>query len=858
MDVHTDTSDRITRLRRRYLNDVAVVSIQRARYYTESWRETERSGVSTVERVALAMKRVYEKMDFSLDPDDRIAGGWTEHFLGVPLDVERGLFNEVLRVEQKRRTMIAHVVRDNVRFIAYMTRKYGLFALTRSLRETKAVGAAMPSIGTTTMERRRVNPCTVTRGDRRRLAGILSYWRGNTVADELKKRLLSEKIFTGDMEGFSASLPSTTSRKDIVISLGAAMGVWQGHLILDHETPLRRGLLAMRLEVDEAVERGGHSEEEFEFLRSQQIALAGVITFAQRLADFVNLLHERETDPARKEILETMAHSTASVPLMPARTFREAVQSYWTVKTAVELALPFNVHAPGRLDQYFYPYYERDIREGTITRQEARELLEELLLKVMTHNMRPDSNYQGSFGQRYEGSEPVTLGGLTPGGEDAANELTYLILEAAARSKTALNIVVRVSRKSPARLLSAVAELHYSGTSSVSLMNDEVSIAAMKKRGFSEPDANDYAITGCVDMCAPGKTGGIGFSALLMARTLDMTLRNGDAKTLVGPVKGVGLRTGDPDSFDSFDRFFDAYVKQACGMIGLIVRASVIRDRLYAERLPAPYISAFMRGCLEKKRDVTRGGALYDLEGILFMNSIANVVDSLFVIKRLIFEQRAFSFKHLIAAIDHNFVGYEEIHRMITGIDGKWGNGSKESDAIAHDLTKRLFEETYRHRTFKGGPVAPFINSMTSHTFDGRVSLATPDGRKAARPYAASCNPYNVDRRGLTGVLTSVAALDFTDVLGCAVNVRLHPSAVGATDEARAKYLALISTYFKLGGQQLQPTVASTEALRNAQARPGEYRDLIVKVGGYSAYFVDLGKEIQDEIITRSEHAAGG
>lgn len=858
MDVHTDAADRIARLRRRYLDDVAVVSIQRARYYTESWKETEASGIPPVERVALAMKRVYQKMDFFLDPDDRIAGAWTEHFLGVPLDVERGLFNDVLRVELKKRTMITHILRDNLRFIVYMIGKYGAMSLVRSLRETKAAGAAMPSIGTTTMERRHVNPCTVTRGDRGRLSRILSYWKGKTIADELQKRLLSEKVFTGDMEGFAASLPSTTSRKDVVISLGAAMGVWQGHLILDHETPLKKGLLAMRREVEQAIERGGHTGEDLAFLRSQETALSGVIVFSERLAGYVRRAFECETDPARKAILKTMAETTALVPLMPAASFREAVQSYWTVKTAVELALPFNVHAPGRLDQYFYPYYERDIRKGTMTRIEAREILEELLLKVMTHNMRPDSNYQGSFGQRYEGSEPVTLGGVTPDGKDAVNELTYLILEAAGRSKTALNIVVRVNEVSPARLLSAVADLHYNGTSSVSLMNDGVSIAAMKKRGFSERDANDYAITGCVDMCAPGKTGGIGFSALLMARTLDMTLRNGDAKTLVGPVKGVGLVTGDPDTFASFDEFFDAYVEQARGMIGLIVRASRIRDRLYAEMLPAPYVSAFMRGCLEKKRDMTRGGAVYDLEGILFMNSIANVVDSLFVIKKLIFERRAFDFKRLLEAIDHNFVGSEAIHRMITELPGKWGNGDRESDGIARELTTRLFEETYRYRTFKGGPVAPFINSMTSHTFDGRVSLATPDGRKAARPYAASCNPYNVDRRGLTGVLTSVAALDFSHVLGCAVNVRLHPSAVGKTEEARKKYLALLSTYFKLGGQQLQPTVASTGVLRKAQGRPEEYRDLIVKVGGYSAYFVDLGKEIQDEIISRSEHAANG
>jgi pyruvate-formate lyase len=859
MAVRQVTSDRITRLRHRYLDEVAVISIQRARAYTESWRSTEASSLSHGERVALAMKHVYETMSFSLDPDDRIAGSWTEHFLGVPVDVEKGLFNDVFAVELSRSSMLFHILKDNVRFIAYMVRTYGLRSLFRSLRETKAVGAAMPSIGTTTMDKRRVNPCTIGRSDKKiLLRELLPYWKGKTIADRLKQRLLDERIFTGDMEGFSASLPSTTSRKEVVISLGAAMGVWQGHLVLDHETPLKRGLLAMREDVRALTGRGGYAGEERAFLRSQEIALDGVITFAERLADHVRWAYEREEDPVRKGVLKQMTADTVSVPLMPARTFREAVQSYWTVKTAVELAVPYNVHAPGRLDQLLFPYYEEDLRQGRITREEAREVLEELLLKIMSHNMRPDSNYQGSFGQRYEGSEPVTLGGLTPDGSDATNELTYLILEAAHRSKTALNIVVRIHRGSPERLLLAVADLHYNGTSSISVMNDEVSIAAMKKRGFSEPDANDYAITGCVDMCAPGKTGGIGFSALLMARTLDMTLRNGDAKTLVGTVRGVGLETGDPDAFGSFDELFDAYVRQARNMIGLIVRATCIRDRLHAEQLPAPYISLFMRGCLDRRRDVTRGGAIYDLEGILFMNSIANVVDSLYVIKKLVFEKRAFGIRELVAAVDHNFVGYEDIHRMILSLDGKWGNANPESDDIARALTTTLFEETYLHTTFRGGFFAPFINSMTSHTYDGRVSLATPDGRKAAKPFAASCNPYNVDTHGLTGVLASVAAIDFSHVLGCAVNVRLHPSAVGRTPEARAKYASLIKTYFKLGGEQLQPTVASTELLKCAQSEPEEYRDLIVKVGGYSAYFVDLGREIQDEIISRSEHAHGG
>jgi formate C-acetyltransferase len=356
-------------------------------------------------------------------------------------------------------------------------------------------------------------------------------------------------------------------------------------------------------------------------------------------------------------------------------------------------------------------------------------------------------------------------------------------------------------------------------------------------------------------MCSPGKTGGIGFSAILLCRTLDMTLRNGNCMTLGGLVKDIGPKTGDPDTFINFDQFLHAFYTQANSVIQHIVKASTIRDRLYAEHLPSPFLSAFLQGCFKKKKDVTQGGAKYEAEGILFMNSIANTVDSLYVIKKLIFEQKRFTFNELLAAIDNNYTkGYEYIHDMILKVEGKWGNGNPECDNLAREVTTQLFKETYKYKTYKGGIYAPFIISMTSHTYDGRISIATPDGRLAGKPFAASCNPYNVEQHGVTGVLRSVAALDFTHVCGCAVNIRMHPSGIGKTEEARKKWTALLKTYFHMGGQQLQPTVVSTEVLHAAQKDPENYRNVIVKVGGYSAYFVDLGKEIQNEIILRTEH----
>jgi len=850
-------SERIKRIRKRFLDDIPFISIERARYYTEKWQETENQNLSKNIRVALAIKNVYENMDFNIDPDDRIAGTWTENYLGIPIDIERGLFNKVFEIELKKRSMWLFGIKGNLNFAIKKIKRDGISGLLNSLKESKEIGIAMPSLGTDTLDKRDINPYQIKERDKKiLLKDLLPYWEGNTIAEKLEQKFLEEDIYDGEFGDFIRSLPRGTAKNDMVTSIGAALGVWQGHLILDHETPIEKGIIQMKNEVEEKIKEDHLTEEEKYFLESIKISLEGIIIYSKRLADKIEEELNSTENSERRQILKLMLDICRKVPLYPAESFREAVQSYWTIKTAVELAMPFNVHAPGRLDQIFFPYYKKDLQNNQITEEDACELLEELFLKIMSHNMRPYSNSSSNFSQRYEGSEPVTMGGLDEEGNDATNELTYIMLDAADRSKASLNFVVRVHDKTPEELLMKVADLYYQGVSSVSLMNDNIAMKALINRGFTQKDARTYAITGCVDMCAPGKTGGEGFSSILLCRTLDLALRNGNAKTLVGTIKDAGLKTGNPNEFNTFEEFLDAFFTQADYMIKKIVKASKIRDKLYAEDLPSPYISAFMQGCLESKKDISKGGAIYDCEGILFMTSIANLVDSLYVIKKLIFEEEKLTFKELLEAIDHNYSGkYEKIHEMIMDVEGKWGNGIPECDKLAQRITTHMFEETYKYRTFKDGFYAPFINSMTTHTYDGRISIATADGRLGGKPFAASCNPYNVENNGPTGVLRSVSALEFEHVMGCAVNIRLHPSSIGKTKEARKKWISLVKTYFDLGGEQLQPTVVSTEVLRAAQDSPDDFRNIIVKVGGYSAYFVDLGKEVQEEIISRTEHS---
>lgn len=858
MEIRDEASERIKRLRKKYHDDVPRLSIERARYYTEKWQETEGTGTPLPVRVALAMKNVYENMTHYVDPDDRIAGYWTEYFLGMPIDIERGVFNLVLQAELDKSSIVYSRVRSFLKFLIYMIRKRTLLEFRRNLELIRTSGPMPMNTSFKTMAERQINPYTIDPEDKKYLKKkLLQYWRGKTTVDYVQKEMERGRLFSRDMQDFAMAVPANTSRQVILITTCANISSYQGHVILDYEKVLTQGLLKMKDEVhDKIAENGNLNKQERAFLESIEISLEGVMAFARRLAEKVEEKMDAEADPGRKAVLEQMLKNCQKVPFHPAETFYQAVQSAWTIKTAVELAHPVNLHCFGRMDQILYPYYQKDIEQGRITREVARELLEELLLKIMSQNIRPESNILSNFYQRYLGSSPVTIGGIRPDGKDGTNELTFLFLEAVARSKPVTNIALRVHKDMPDEVLLAAAKVLYSGGSNLALFYDEANIEAMKRRGFENEDSRNYAVMGCVEMLCPGKTGGMSANALLLSRLLDITLHNGDSRTLMGTVREVGLKTGDPDSFTSFDQLLDAFIAQGRLMINKIVDASNLRDRIYAERLPAPYISAFINGCLEKKRDVTQGGGKYDLSGISFINSIANMVDSLYVIKKLIFEEKRFTFKQFLEAIDQNFVGHENLLRLIQRVEGKWGNGNPEVDELARTVTTRLFEETYKYRNFKNGPFVVYVISMTTHTIDGRISIATPDGRRAAKPYAASCNPYNVERCGVTGVMKSVAALPFEHVLGCAVNIKFHPTAIGENDEIRRKWVALLRTYFQLGGVQVQPTVASAEMLREAQKDPDSYQDLIVKVGGYSTYFVDLGREIQDEVIARTEHGA--
>ena len=462
-------------------------------------------------------------------------------------------------------------------------------------------------------------------------------------------------------------------------------------------------------------------------------------------------------------------------------------------------------------------------------------------MKNMSFNVKPFPNFINDFYHRFCGMESVTIGGIDTSGKDATNELAYIILEAAYRSKTVNNIIIRIHKNTPEEFFRLIADVLYNKVSNISFQNDELCIKAMLNAGYSLEDARSYSAIVCANFCTAGKTGGEGCSSISLSNLLDTTLRNGDNVTMMGKICNTGVKTGSVHSFKTFDEFLEAVKKQITYSLSLLRKGIETRDAVFASQLVSPFISAFTPSTLIKKKDTTAGGDDYQIEFVLLGTSVANFIDSLFTIKRLVF--------------DNNFNGYKEIHKKIMNCRPKWGNGNPEIDQFARNVVRLCTDAINSVRCSNGRLFVSSIGGGMTHTLAGRFGMATPDGRKAGKPFAAGCSPYNVDTNGPTGVLRSISSLDLEHLMECTVNVKFHPSLIGKSVETREKWIALIKTYFKMGGMQLQPTVTSSEDLKAAQKTPENYKDLVVKVGGFSVYFTEIGWELQNEIISRTEHA---
>jgi len=501
------------------------------------------------------------------------------------------------------------------------------------------------------------------------------------------------------------------------------------------------------------------------------------------------------------------------------------------------------------MDQYLWPYLEKDLENNKISEEEVLTILEELIIKL-SYNLLVLPPYGKDTGSELGADNmAVTIGGVGPDGEDATNPLTYLFIQATENICHMTNsISFRISEKSPDKYIKKCVSAHRS-SNGPAIFNDDAIVPALASSGYTIEDARDYAIIGCVEPTSDGNTFGCtSGNDISLVGALEMTLHDGK---LIMTGSHIGSRTGDPSKFKTFEEFFEAYKKQVSTCIDIIARGTKLKDQAYAELLPCPVVSLTLKGCIENAKDMTIGGAQYNFNSISG-RGFATAVDSIAAIKKFVYEDKSISMQDMITAIDTNFKGKEKLRQKLITRAPKFGNNDEYVDNMAKEIAEFFCKEVMKHKTDRGGIFRPSFFSYGMHVFEGKVLAATPDGRKSGEAVSNSLSPVNKsEKNGPVSALQSVAKLDHTLIPnGSSTNVKLMPSML-ATDSGLEKICAMLRSYFKQGGQQIQFNVIDNKELKKAQKDPDSYKDLVVRVSGYSAYFVDLGKSVQNDIINR-------
>ena len=629
-----------------------------------------------------------------------------------------------------------------------------------------------------------------------------------------------------------------------------------GHLVPDYPKALRIGWQGIALEAQAVADDTAATPAQRDQARAIVICAEAVRLFAGRYAAEATRLAEAEADPVRQAELREIARIAGKVPWLPPETFPEALQALWTTHMLVMAAesYPGPGVSPGRVDQYLYPYYRADLDTGRLTREQAKEWLECWWIK---HNYVYD--YQGwvgtnqginsSFGQL------ITLAGMDAEGNDAANDLTYLMLDVIEE----LNLLepkpnVRIHARTSDRLLQRLVEMLGRAQGAPFLINfDENAIAGLRWQGLPEERLWDYAPVGCLENTLAGddRSGTVDVN-LNLAKAVELALNDGrDAATGAQ----LGPRTGDPRTFDTYEQFENAVKIQLQHLVRWIIRVNNLADAGRARWEPVPYLSALVGGCLESGRDANAGGARHNfltVEGV----ALATAADSLAAVKKLLYEERRVTWDELLAALQANLEGHETLRQMLVRRAPKYGNDDPYADEIARALSRFWTEEVFRHTSPTGKRYRGGYLSWNYWIAYAPTTAATPDGRRRGQYLSNAVCPVNgADRLGPTAVIKSVGRLGLeTAPNGASHTMSFNPSLL-RSEEQRRKLVALLRAYGRVGGTCLQVNVIDPNTLRQAQQHPDEYRNLLVRVTGYNAYFTGLGKEIQEEIIARESHA---
>ena len=806
------------------------ICVERARYFTESYRKTK--GEHPAMRAAKAFEHTLRNMTVIILDEEKIVGNRSSKLISAVIPVERGDINTVLKLD-----------------------------LDLLMKREKQPFHISPAEKKELMEE------------------ILPYWEGKTLRDRKKKlwkdnglyfkpayhsmrliRHIKDLDFSsfkiGDKSAIAFLPYIFKSLKEVAYNNPAfVMNVFdvQGHLILGIKNIMREGFSGIKTKAqDQLAQLEKENQDGRMFLQAVILCCDAMKNFAARFAEEAEKLAAGTTDPERKKDLLRAATGCRHVPFNPPRNFFEAIQSLWLTQVGAFIAYGMGgIFAIGRFDQYLYPFYAQDKAAGLITELEATEWLEELLIKLSYNLLLIPMIGKMTGSELGSDSCAPTIGGVDREGLDIVNDLSYLILDAFENVKSMGNsFSIRLSDKSTEAFWRRALAV-YRKTSGAALFYDEKVIKALECCGCRPEDARDYGVIGCVEPSSDGNTFGCtSGNDISLTAALEMAFLNGHLR-IMG--KRVGPATGDPRKFQTFDQFMDAFKKQVDFMIQTVAKAVNLKDQAYRDEFPNPYVSATLAGCVENAKDMTNGGARYNF-GSISARGLGTVADSLAAVKHFIYDEPTISMSRMIRMLDKNFKGYEKIRVMLANKGAKYGNDDDQVDAIAKDVAEYFCREVSRCQTIRGGPFRPSFFSYGMHVLEGLFLGATPNGRRAGEPVSNSFSPANgSERNGPTAMLRSVAKIDHSLISnGCALNLKLLPYLYEG-EERLDKMVALVKGFFALGGMELQPNVVSSKILREAQLHPEIHRDLVVRVSGYSAFFCDLGKPLQDEIIQRTE-----
>ena len=719
---------------------------------------------------------------------------------------------------------------------------------------------------------------------------VIPYWRGRSLRDRIFAELPPEW-----RDAYNAGLFTEFMEQRA-----------PGHTVLDDKI-YAKGMLDFKRDIAEAMAKLDFLNDPLAFdkheaLKSFDIACDAVILFAERHAALARELAGRESDTQRKAELLKIADVCSHVPAHAPRDFHEALQYYWFCHLAVITELNgWDSFNPGHLDQHLLPFYERGLADGTLTRESARELLECFFIKFNNHPAPPKVGVTAAESGTYTDFANINLGGLLRDGSDGSNELSHLLLDIVDEMhllQPSTNLLL--SRQTPDDLVKHTLRVVRKGYGFPSIFNADAVVQEQLRMGKTLEDARAGGCSGCVEVGAFGKEAYILTGYFNMPKCLELALHNG-----VDPMTGkqLGPRTGEPDSFKTFDDLFSAYRAQFRHFLDIKLRGNQLIGRMYATEMPAPFLSVLIDDCIQNGRDYNAGGARYNNTYVQFVG-LGSLTDSLSAVKQLCFEgsargsRAAFdgssnapqntpsphvlpdgpsgspridvvlasrqnphasgvcspSLSQLVSILDADFAGHEPFRQRLINRMHKYGNDDDCADEIMIRIFNTCLQELDGRPDSRGGHHRVEMLPTTCHVYFGSVTGALPDGRKARKPLSEGISPVQgADRHGPTAVFKSAAKLDHVKAGGTLLNMKFAPSLVN-TDDALDKWAALVRGYFRMNGHHVQFNVVRADTLRVAQQRPEEHRDLIVRVAGYSDYFCDLSKDLQEEIISRTEH----